>query len=165
MNEIVSLIEGQAVTTTLAVAEGTEIEHASVIKLVRTYLTDLEEFGRVRFETRPFETAGGTQHREIAILNEDQSILTITYMRNSEIVRNFKKRLVKEFRNLRNESAFKIPKTYAEALMLAATQAGEIEEQAARIVAQKAKLEIDTPKAELIPLWQFAFLGLVGVFA
>lgn len=96
-DEIVVLIGGQPVTTTLAIAKGTELDHASVIKLVRTYLADLEEFGRVGFEIAPFKTAGGTQQREIAILNEPQSTLLMTYMRNSDIVRSFKKRLVRAF--------------------------------------------------------------------
>lgn len=94
---LVTITDGQAVTTTLAISEGTENEHASVIKLVRSYQADLEEFGRVGFEIAPFETAGGTQRREVAILNEQQSTLLLTYMRNSDIVRAFKKRLVKEF--------------------------------------------------------------------
>lgn len=97
MSAIVTITDGLAVTTTLAIAEGTEVEHKAVIQLTRTYLLDLEEFGRVTFEMRPFETAGGTQKREVAILNEQQSTLLLTYMRNSEIVRAFKKRLVKEF--------------------------------------------------------------------
>lgn len=63
MNSIVKMIEGTAVTTSMAIAEGTENEHASVIKLVRSYQADLEEFGRVRFEIEPFETSGGTQYR------------------------------------------------------------------------------------------------------
>lgn len=97
---IVSMIDGNAVTTTLAIAEGTDVEHKATIQLVRTYLADLEEFGRVTFEMRPFETAGGTQQREIALLNEQQATLILTYMRNSEIVRAFKKRLVKAFYEL-----------------------------------------------------------------
>lgn len=97
MNAIVTITDGLAVTTTLAIAEGTGVEHKAVIQLVRTYLTDLGEFGRVTFEMRPFETAGGMQRREVAILNEQQSTLLLTYMRNSEIVRSFKKRLVREF--------------------------------------------------------------------
>lgn len=97
MNDIVSIANGQAVTTTPAIALGTQLEHKSVIQLVRNYLTDLEEFGRVTFEMAPFETAGGTQRREIALLNEQQATLLLTYMRNSDIVRTFKKRLVKAF--------------------------------------------------------------------
>lgn len=96
-NEIVTLLNGNAVTTSLAIAEGTDTQHKNVLELVRTYLADLKEFGGVAFETRPFETAGGTQHREIAILNEQQSTLVLTFMRNSEIVVGFKKRLVKAF--------------------------------------------------------------------
>ncbi|WP_394779077.1 phage antirepressor KilAC domain-containing protein [Undibacterium sp.] len=97
MKSIVILHAGKAVTTSLAIAGGTENEHASVILLVRKYLADLEEFGGVRFEIAPFETVGGTQTREVAILNEQQSTLLLTYMRNSEIVRQFKKALVKAF--------------------------------------------------------------------
>ncbi|ENO82043.1 prophage antirepressor [Thauera sp. 27] len=97
MNALVTITDGQAVTTTFAIAEGTDVEHKAVIQLARTYLPDLEEFGRVTFEMRPFETAGGIQRREVAILNEQQSTLLLTYMRNSDIVRAFKKRLVKEF--------------------------------------------------------------------
>lgn len=100
MNAIVTIINDTPVTTSLAIAEGTDVEHKAVIQLVRSYQNDLEEFGRVTFEMRPFETAGGVQQREIAILNEQQSTLILTYMRNSEIVRTFKKRLVKSFYEL-----------------------------------------------------------------
>lgn len=102
--ELVTLHAGQPVTTSLAIAAGTHNEHASVIKLVRSYLSDLEEFGRVRFEIAPFETAGGVQHREVAILNEQQSTLLLTYMRNSDIVRSFKKALVKAFFRLAQQA-------------------------------------------------------------
>ncbi len=94
---LVSVTNGDLTTTSLAIAAGTENEHASVIKLVRTYQADLEGFGRVGFEIQPFETNGGAQQREIAILNERQATLLISYMRNSEIVREFKMRLVREF--------------------------------------------------------------------
>ena len=85
---------GIASTTSLIVAEGTGNEHASVLLLIRKNLDDFNEFGRVRFEIAPFETAGGTQRREFAVLNEEQATLLLTYMRNSDIVRDFKKRLV-----------------------------------------------------------------------
>lgn len=107
MNEIVITSNGQLVATTMAIAEGTKVEHKAVIQLVRTYLADLEEFGRVTFEMRPFETAGGAQTREIAELNEQQATLILTYMRNSEIVRTFKKRLVKDFWSMRAKLAAK----------------------------------------------------------
>jgi phage antirepressor YoqD-like protein len=94
---IVKVVNNEAVTDTPTLAEGTGNQHEAVIKLVRTYQGDLEEFGRVGFEIVPFETAGGAQSREIAILNEPQSTLLLTYMRNLPRVRDFKKRLVKAF--------------------------------------------------------------------
>ncbi|WP_410897085.1 Rha family transcriptional regulator [Pseudomonas guariconensis] len=95
--EIVTVFDGEAVTSTVTVARETDNEHASVIALVRKYQADFGEFGGVRFKIEPFETAGGAQSREIALLNEQQATLLLTYMRNTAIVRDFKKRLVKEF--------------------------------------------------------------------
>lgn len=98
MNSIVTLNDtGCPVTTSLAIAEGVGNPHSSVIKLIRQNTSDLEEFGGVGFEIQPFETSGGTQQREIAYLNEQQSTLLMTYMRNNDVVRAFKKQLVKAF--------------------------------------------------------------------
>lgn len=97
MSNIVLIENGQAVTTSATLAEGVGNPHKSVIQLIRQNLADLEDFGRVPFQMRPFETAGGTQSREIALLNEQQATLLMTYMRNNPVVREFKKRLVKAF--------------------------------------------------------------------
>lgn len=147
-NQIVTVANGQAVTTSLAIAQGTEVEHKAVIQLVRNYLADLEEFGRVAFEMAPFETAGGTQKREVAILNEQQSTLLLTLMRNSEIVVRFKVRLVKAFFELAKTAKVgaggtAIPQTLPEALRLAADMA----EQKAKA---EAALAIAAPKAEAL---------------
>lgn len=97
MTSLVKLSGGTAVTSTLTIAENTGNDHASVIKLVRTHLADLQEFGGVGFEIQTFATAGGNQQREVAELNEQQATLLLTYMRNSPIVRSFKKSLVRAF--------------------------------------------------------------------
>lgn len=117
---IVTIKDGDAVTTTLAIAEGTRNDHASVIKLARTYQADLEEFGPVGFEihvvTRP---QGGGTPTEFAILNEPQSTLLLTYMRNTAIVRAFKKELVREFWEMvqqRNGRPPSLPADYIDAL-------------------------------------------------
>ena len=103
MGELVQLHKNDLVTTTVAIAEGTKNQHKNVLELVRNYRSDLEEFGRLAFETRPFETAGGMQQREVAILNERQATLTLSYMRNTEIVRPFKKQLVTIFYKMADE--------------------------------------------------------------
>ena len=102
MIELVLLHHNEPMTTSLAIAEGTENTHQAILKLVKTYINQLQEFGRVGFEIRPFDTAGGIQTREVAFLNEPQATLLITFLRNSEIVVRFKVALVKAFFELRD---------------------------------------------------------------
>ncbi|WDM65300.1 phage regulatory protein/antirepressor Ant [Stenotrophomonas forensis] len=98
MTNLVSLSGDTAVTSTQTIAGNTDNDHSSVIKLVRTYLSDLEEFGLVRFEIRPrSQGQHGGGDTEYAELNEQQATLLLTYMRNSPIVRSFKKSLVRAF--------------------------------------------------------------------
>ncbi len=132
MNEIVKFIGGRAVTDSMVIAENVGNPHASVIKLVRQNIKDIEEFGRVGFEIQPFNTPGGKQNREIAILNEPQATLLLAYMRNNEVVRTFKKKLVKAFfvmaeklRDMERQAQPVIPQSLPEALRLAAELAEE----------------------------------------
>ena len=99
---LVELKEKEPVTTTLVISEKTENDHSSVFKLVKAYQEDLSEFGVVGFEIRKPSGKKGGRPLEFAYLNEDQTMLIMTYMRNSEIVRTFKKSLVKEFRKMKN---------------------------------------------------------------
>lgn len=62
---------GEPRASSLAIAQGTENDHASVIKLVRTYAQDLEEFGLLDFKS---ESSGG-RPTEFALLNEQQATL------------------------------------------------------------------------------------------
>lgn len=102
-NALITLSGGSPVVSSAVIAEGVGKEHKPVIRLVRDNQEDLEEFGRVRFENAPFETAGGQQSREVALLSEPQATLLLTYMRNNDVVRAFKKRLVKAFFEMREK--------------------------------------------------------------
>ena len=139
---IVIIKDGDAVTTTLAIAEGTLSDHASVIKLVRTYQADLEEFGLLDFKS---ESPGG-RPTEYAFLNEPQSTLLLTYMRNTDIVRAFKKKLVREFWEMvqqRNQSGTSLPADYIGALehLLASKRAEQLAiEERDNAVATKAEI-------------------------
>ena len=55
---LVTLFDGNPVTTTLILADGTENQHQSVIKLVRKYADDLEEFGPLGFQIRVMREDG-----------------------------------------------------------------------------------------------------------
>lgn len=102
---IVTLRDGQAVTSSDVIANGVDYPHKNVIQQVRKYLSDLESFGRVEFKILPFQTGGGTQKREVAVLNEHQAALLMTFMKNTDHVRRFKKALVKAFFELRDQAA------------------------------------------------------------
>lgn len=104
MHPLVTMHHGHPVTTSLIIAEGTDNDHASVIKLVRTYLVDLEEFGILDFKSEN-QIGNAGRPTEYALLNEQQATLLITYMRNSDVVRQFKKALVKAFYQLKEQVA------------------------------------------------------------
>lgn len=140
MNHLIKIERGQPVTTTLAIAEGTANTHESVIKLVRTYITDLQEFGEIRFEIR-FNQQG--RNTEYALLNEQQSSVLITYMRNSDIVRKFKVALVKGFFEMRDKLAattHALPQTYSEALRALADESEKVAELQTKIIADEPKV-------------------------
>lgn len=113
--------DGELVTTSERIAAGTGAQHKNVLESITKYQADLEEFGGVAFETRPLDTAGGVQNRRVALLNEQQATLVLTWARNTEPVRAFKKELVKAFYEMANRdrdqaTAFTIPQTLPEAL-------------------------------------------------
>lgn len=146
MQDLVTTHDGRPTTTSLIIAEGTEAQHASVIRLLRDNAADFEEFGGVGFEIQPFETAGGTQQRTIAILNREHAMLLMTYMRNNPTIRAFKKNLIKAFVDMENQLAAKPafdPSTLTRADILQI--ALNAEEERLALEAKNKELE---PKAE-----------------
>ena len=84
-------------SSTMTISEYVELEHRAVIQLVDKYKSEIEEFGTFTFEMR--KSAG--RPVRIAWLNEEQATYLITLMKNSKIVRKFKRTLVKEFSRMR----------------------------------------------------------------
>lgn len=89
------------VTTSVAIAQVLSRPHHGVIQLVHSHERELCVFERVAFEMQPFATCGGTQSREVAILNEQQATLLISFMSNTPKVVDFKIKLVKAFYDMR----------------------------------------------------------------
>ncbi len=103
-NALITLSGGSPVVSSAVIAEGVGKEHKPVIRLVRDNQEDLEEFGPLRFENavapRP---QGGGEATTVALLSEPQATLLLTYMRNNEVVRAFKKKLVRAFFEMREK--------------------------------------------------------------
>lgn len=101
-------MDGQKEPYTLSsiVAECAEVQHHTITRLIREHKVDFENLGKVGFQIQAM-TSG--QHSKNYILNEQQATLLITYLRNTQPVREFKKNLVKAFFEMRDELAnFKI---------------------------------------------------------
>ena len=90
-------------TTSEIISECAEVKHHTVTRLVREHKADFEALGILGFEIHKLDTRG--QPKKSYILNEQQATLLITYLKNTEPVREFKKNLVKAFFELRNEVA------------------------------------------------------------
>ena len=101
VSNLVEVSEDQPVTTSLIIAQVLNRPHHGVIQLVRTHEQSLNSFQRVAFQMQPFATAGGVQTCEVAILNEQQATLLISFMSNTPKVVDFKIRLVKAFYEMR----------------------------------------------------------------
>lgn len=122
---------GEPTTTSLIIAEGTGTQHKNVLELVRRNHLDFEEFGPLAFETRKgsaLPQGGFAKPTTFAVLNREQATLLMTYMRNTPIVREFKKNLVRAFGELEQRleemtmsredliTQFGLPRDYTEAL-------------------------------------------------
>ena len=92
-------------TTADAVAEYAQVRHKTVNELIRKHFADLEEFGTLRFEMEAVKRERGVKYAKVYHLNEQQATLLITYLKNTEPVRRFKKALVREFFEARQELA------------------------------------------------------------
>lgn len=92
-------------TTDEIIASCAQVRRSTVTRLIRNHQKDLETFGRVGFEIRALQTKGGIQDVKTYHLNEQQATLLITYLRNTEPVKAFKKALVREFYAMRAEIA------------------------------------------------------------
>lgn len=140
------------VVESTVIAEGIGIQHKNVIELIRKYLEDFQAFERVTFETRPFETAGGTQKREVAFLNENQAYLLFTYLKNTDTARQLKIRLVKAFSEVRNQLKDPVNALLAmsksEILLMAAETQKKNEALEAKTLQLENKIEEDAPKVE-----------------
>jgi len=90
-------------TTSEVIAESAEVQHHTITRLIQQYQEDLECFGRVRFKIEPLQTRGGVQDHKVYQLNEEQATLLMTYLKNTSVVRGFKKELVRQFYAMRKE--------------------------------------------------------------
>ncbi|EAK3634201.1 phage regulatory protein [Campylobacter jejuni] len=104
MNDLIVKYNGALVTTQNKISKLTNNNEISIQKLIRTYKADLEEFGILEFENQLIINSKNVKnYKKIYYLNEQQATLLLTYMKNSESVRNAKKVLVFAFYQMKEK--------------------------------------------------------------
>jgi len=86
-------INGEPVVSTLDMWQGLEVRHHALIDIIHKYENDFKEFGFLAFESR--KMGGRGRPAEYCSLNEAQRTFLITLMRNSKLVVDLKKQIVK----------------------------------------------------------------------
>jgi phage regulator Rha-like protein len=105
MNDIVIPINAEARVDTRVLAAEMDLQHPSVFLTVTSYQSDFEQLGVVRFQIgKPSAGSKGGRPERIALLNEDQCYLLLTYSRNTDRVRELKVKLIRAFREMRESS-------------------------------------------------------------
>lgn len=89
-------------TTSEVVADVTGIKRHAINQLIKKHKADFEEFGKVAFEMQPLPGSKTRQNITVYRLNEQQATLLMTYVRNTDTVRRFKKELVRQFYAMRS---------------------------------------------------------------
>lgn len=154
MSDVVNLLSVERDSTgTLRIsseqiAEGSGVQHKNVLELISVNRDDFEAFGEVAFETRPGYNNAKVR---VAMLNEQQATLLMTFQRNTEQVRRFKVALVKAFYEM--AKALAAPALTGPELMATAL----IEAQATLQAKDKHIAEL-TPRAEAFD----SFLATTG---
>lgn len=96
-------IDAVPFTTSEVIAEFAGIQHHTVTRLIQQYENDLKEFGSLRFQIEVRKREVGATTAKAYHLNEEQATLLMTYLKNTEKVRVFKKELVRQFYAMRRE--------------------------------------------------------------
>lgn len=95
-NKLVFIQIEDVFTDSKIIAKNSGIKHHAIQQITDKYINDFEEFGKVKvaFEMRASKT---NQKEKIYLYNEQQATLLLTYLKNTDKVREFKKNLVKQF--------------------------------------------------------------------
>jgi phage regulator Rha-like protein len=100
MSDIIKVKDKECFINSEDLAILSENEHRAVTKLIRTYKSDLEDFGVLTPVVSKPNSKGG-RPKTTYDMNEEQATLLTTFMGNSKKVREFKSKLVREFFNMR----------------------------------------------------------------
>ena len=107
--DLVKAFRNNVFTDSMTIAVGTGNAHHSITRVIRKYENDFLCFGKVGFKIQASDSGQG---EKVYTLNEEQATLLMTYLRNNEKVREFKKELVRQFYEMKQLLIQKQTQTY-----------------------------------------------------
>lgn len=137
----IQTVQGEARADSREIARALGNQHKNVLALIDDYQGDFAELGRVAFETRTLETAGGTQKTRCAMLNENQCYFLLTLVRNSDLVVRLKLQLVKAFAAARELAAQVVPALPTDPVELLALSLQGLQQHKRQIAALEQRLD------------------------
>ena len=96
-------IKAVPLTTSDIIAEYAKVNYRSIQRTIEKHQKRLEKFGQVRFEITAVKYGRGTNDKKIYYLTEEQATLLITFLKNTDVVADFKTELVRQFYEMRTE--------------------------------------------------------------
>lgn len=114
MNELVYLKNNDAFTDSIVIAEATNNQHNSVMRLIKSQRERFEKFGNIEFMDLKSKNPKGGRPIKYCQLNEPQATLLISYLDNSDKVADFKVELVRQFFEMRKFIAEKCTAAWIE---------------------------------------------------
>ncbi len=103
MKALIEVLGNELLVSHRVIAEHTANKVVSIQNLITSNIDDLKEFGKLHFKNEAIKNSKNKTNKQVTYyLNEYQFYLLITYIRNNDKVREFKKALIKEFHSLKN---------------------------------------------------------------
>jgi len=97
-------VDGHDLVSHKTIARFAQVQEHTITRVIRKYEADFKEFGSIGniFQSRN-DGLHNPKEAKTYYLNEQQTYLMLTFLQNTEVVRAFKKMLIKEYFTLRQE--------------------------------------------------------------
>ena len=137
MNDLVVIENGQPVVSSRKVAENFDKQHKDVLESIRDILA--AENSAASFFSETTYDNRGKQYPEYLMNRDGFTILAMGFTGSAAM--QWKIKYIQAFNEMEKQLSSNLPKTYAEALRLAADQAEKLEEQNKLLIEAKQKVE------------------------
>ena len=150
MNEIVLLHNGNLVTTQNIIAKYSKNSEESIQRLIRKHKDKLEVFGQLDCdEVESINSKNKINIIKHYYLNEKQAYLFMTFLKNTEIIIDFKVTLVEEFFEMKKQLENKSSNTDLQKIL------NQLETQNQEIQNLKNQLALQEPQKPINPFKGF----------